>query len=68
MRKFTVLEPLKHGGEYLLQGDELLLISEFQGASGGNSCRVANKRFCNPLNRKEIIIYMGDFNKIKEIL
>ena len=66
MEKYKVLKPIEFNNKFLLEGDELLLISEFNG--GGSTCRsiVASKTFCSVLTREKIVISLYDFNKIEK--
>ena len=62
MEKYKVIKPIEFNNKFLLEGDELLLISEF---NGGGSI-VASKTFCSVLTREKIVISLCDFNKIEK--
>lgn len=67
MEKYRVLKPIEFNGKFLLEGDELLLISEFNGGGGKNHCTVASKTFCSTLTRDKIIISLYNFDKIEKL-
>ena len=68
MKKYKVLKPIEFNNKFILEGDILLLISEFNGGGGRNHCTVASKTFCSELTREKIVISLCDFNKIEEVV
>lgn len=67
MEKYKVLKTIEFNDKFLLEGDELLLISEFNGGVSGNNCVPASKTFCDVLTRDKIVIYLHDFDKIEKL-
>lgn len=66
MEKYKVLKPIEFNNKFLLEGDELLLISEFNGGVSTSMCTVASKTFCSILTREKIVISLCDFDKIEK--
>lgn len=66
MEKYKVIKPIEFDNKFLLEGDELLLISEFNGGGGKHHCTVASKTFCSVLTREKIVISLCDFDKIEK--
>ena len=66
MEKYKVLKPIEFNNKFLLEGDELLLISEFNGGVSTHRCTVASKTLCSVLTREKIVISLYDFNKIEK--
>lgn len=66
LEKYKVLEPIEVDNKYLLQGDELLLISEFNGGGGSYYCVPPSKIFCYSATREKVEIGSKDFNKIEK--
>lgn len=68
MRKFKVLDFIEYDNKYIIPGDILILVSEFNGGSGRTSCTVSSKTFCNMLTREKVRVIVNEFNKIEEIV
>lgn len=65
MKKYIVTDTIEYKNKYLLKGDRLLLVREFNGNSSSSGfCTPATKEFCHLETREKIILLPNDFDKI----